>query len=184
MLNLGWDKIPKKHKTIYISLLIAGSIYIYYLYFLSPLWLDIQNKIQTINQKQEELNKAETIANKEAIIKGQLDNLKKELEIAKQVLPTEKEIEVILENLSKLAQNFGIKMNVFTPTQEGNKGEYMEVPIHIEGTGGFPSLGLFLSEITKLERLVKVINIKIVSKLEKKSSISFTLDLSTYRVSR
>ena len=64
------------------------------------------------------------------------------LELALRRLPNEKELPVLLTNMSSLGKKSGLEIRYFRPAEEINRGFYAEVPIHIEFVGRIGVIGV------------------------------------------
>jgi type IV pilus assembly protein PilO len=79
------------------------------------------------------------------------------------LLPREKEIPQLLKDISSLGRNAGLDFNTFKPEKESPKDFYQEIPITINVRGPYHNMGYFFDQVSKLERIVSVNNIKMVS---------------------
>ncbi len=86
--------------------------------------------------------------------------LKDELEIALRRLPNEKELPVLLTNMSSLGKKSGLEIRSFRPSQEINRGFYAEVPISIEFFGRYHEAGIFFDRLSRLSRIVNITELK------------------------
>ena len=83
------------------------------------------------------------------------------------VLPSE--IPVLLENLSKLAQDSGVKIVSLKPLEEANpvpragRGSYGRISVQISAIAGTHALGKFLSKLEGAATFVRVTDLRIVS---------------------
>lgn len=79
------------------------------------------------------------------------------------LLPRKKEIPQLLKDISSLGRNAGLDFNTFKPEKESPKDFYQEIPVTIDVRGPYHNMGYFLDQVSKLERIVSVNNIKMVS---------------------
>ncbi len=86
--------------------------------------------------------------------------LRAELEIALQRLPNEKELPVLLTNMSSLGKKSGLEIRSFRPSAEVNRGFYAEVPISIEFLGRYHEVGIFFDRLSRLSRIVNITSLK------------------------
>ena len=84
-------------------------------------------------------------------------------------LSREKEIPLLLENMSKMARASRVKILGVTPNikdfrEHGpGEGSYQEVPIAISAQAGYHDLGIFINKIEEGERFMQISDIKIKS---------------------
>ncbi len=86
--------------------------------------------------------------------------LRAELEIALRRLPNQKELPVLLTNMSSLAKKSGLEIRSFKPAAEVNRGFYAEVPISIEFLGRYHEAGIFFDRLSRLSRIINITELK------------------------
>ncbi len=93
------------------------------------------------------------------------ERLRKRLDVLKQQLPEEKEVSTLLKQVSDLCIRAGMKISLWKPEQRKlhTSGIVYEIPVKVELTGSYHSLGYFFSSLTKLNRIVNVSDIKLTS---------------------
>lgn len=82
--------------------------------------------------------------------------LQAELEQALQRLPNEKELAVLLTDISSLGKKSGLEIRSFRPGAEANRGFYAEVPIAIELYGSYHEVAVFFDRLSRLSRIVNI----------------------------
>ncbi len=108
------------------------------------------------------------------------ERLKQRLIELQQQLPEEKEVSNLLKQVSDLCIQSGMKIILWRPQTRKThpSGIVYEIPVNVELTGGYHSLGYFFSSLTKLERIVNISNIKLANPEAQKGyallKISFT----------
>ncbi len=91
--------------------------------------------------------------------------LRERLHKLKEQLPEEKEVSVLLKQISELGLRSGLDILLWKP--EGRsadpQGLYIEIPVSVKVVTGYHQLGDFLSHISRLSRLVNItdLNLKI-----------------------
>jgi type IV pilus assembly protein PilO len=119
-----------------------------------------------------------------------LAKFEKELEEAMAVfqesstlLPKEKEIPKLLKDISALGRNAGLDFLTFKPMADVPKDFYAEIPVTINVRGPYHNMGFFFDQVSKLERIVSVSNIKMSSPKKDGGEMLLNSDciLLTYR---
>ncbi len=122
-------------------------------------------EIVALSQKMSQLDK--DIAIGEAKVK-KLDALiaenallKKKLEKLKEQLPEEKEVSVLLKQISELGLQSGLEILLWKPESKKTQPEglYVEIPVKVEVLAEYHRLGVFFSHISRLPRLVNISDI-------------------------
>ncbi len=100
--------------------------------------------------------------------KKKIDAYKEKVNYYERRLPAEHQIPSLLENLSSMAKNSGIKILGITPIQISAKEQaaqrakvYKEIPIQVSAKSGYHELGTFLSNLERADRFMKVVDIEI-----------------------
>ena len=138
-----------------------------------------QEKVTITKQLQEVKVKAADLAQFE---KEMAEAEEKFLETAV-LLPKEKEIPKLLKDISALGQNAGLDFLTFKPLADIPKDFYAEIPISINVRGPYHNMGFFFDQVSKLERIVSVSNIKMSSPKKEGGEMLLNSDcqLVTYR---
>ncbi len=173
---------PRVKIFIAVILLILPIILFYFIYY-QPKASDIHN----LERKKSKSEKALALAKKKA---GNLEAFKKEAEAAQlefdikaALLPKEKEIPKLLKDISALGSNAGLEFISFKPLADRPKDFYAEIPVSIKVNGPYHNVGFFFDQISKLERIVSVTNVKMSGPKKEGGEMLLNSDcqLVTYR---
>jgi type IV pilus assembly protein PilO len=155
--------LERKVKILLAVLIFLLPVVLFYFLFFSPR----QDKLKGLEKQKTTL----TIEVKKA--KAAARNLKKyQDEVAEArirftqtaiVLPKKKEIPNLLRNISDLGKGAGLDFLSFKPGSEIPKDFYSEIPVDISIRGPYHNMGYFLDQVSKLDRIVTVNNIKMGS---------------------
>jgi type IV pilus assembly protein PilO len=119
-----------------------------------------------------------------------LEKFVKELEDAKVIfeetsalLPKDKEIPKLLTDISALGRSAGLEFLTFKPQPDVPKDFYAEIPITINVRGPYHNIGFFFDQVSKLERIVSVSNVKMSAPKKDGNEMLLNSDcvLVTYR---
>jgi len=105
---------------------------------------DKQKKAVNLHDYQEQLTQIETSLN----------------EMIRQ-LPSEEEVASLLVDISQTGLASGLKFKLFKPDTSIDKDFYSELPISIQVLGHYEELGMFISGLASLPRIVTIHNINI-----------------------
>jgi len=75
---------------------------------------------------------------------------------AEDLLPTDREVSDLLTQITQAGEQSGVTFELFKPGQVRSKDFYNENPVEVRVTAGFHQLGMFLSRLANLARLVNV----------------------------
>lgn len=112
----------------------------------------------------------------------QLAQIEASLEELIRQLPTEDELASLLIDISQTGLASGLKFTLFKPEAPVLKDFYSELPINIQVIGNYEQLGLFVSGVSSLPRIVTMHNITILPQdiKNKDSSLLMNALVRTY----
>jgi len=114
-----------------------------------------------IAESEEKVKTLDALIAENKILKARLAKLRKQL-------PQEKEVSVLLKQISELGLKSGLGIILWKPEPRKTdpEGLYVEIPVKVEVTTGYHQLGAFFSHISRLSRLVNISDIKLDVKKE------------------
>jgi len=138
-----------------------------------------QQKVTLAKEVQEVKRKAASLAQFEKELQ-EAENLFLESAV---LLPKEKEIPKLLKDISALGRNAGLDFLTFKPLADIPKDFYAEIPVTINVRGPYHNMGYFFDQVSKLERIVSVTNVKMSSPKKEGGEMLLNSDckLVTYR---
>jgi type IV pilus assembly protein PilO len=119
-------------------------------------------------QKKEEGLK-ETYLNKKGLAinlpayKLQMDEMHQAFGTLLRQLPNKTEVPNLLVDITQAGLGRGLNFVLFKPEKERPKEFYAELPINIKVTGGYHELGMFVTDLAALPRIVTIGNIDIIA---------------------
>jgi type IV pilus assembly protein PilO len=147
----SWPKLAKNILILFIFLLIGGAGY--YMFIADSIkQLDISKK-QEIELKNQFEIKASQASNLVAY-RDQMVQLEDMLKNQLKQLPNKNEVAGLLDDISYIATNNGLKLIKINWEPEIQKDFYTELPMRIDLSGKYEQLGQFSADIAKLPRIV------------------------------
>lgn len=118
------------------------------------------DELEALEKEEANLKSAFEVKQKKAInlpdYRAQLDQIEASLgEMLKQ-MPTKAEVASLLVDISQTGLASGLEFKLFQPNPEVRKEFYSELPINIQVVGKYEELGLFVSGLASLPRIVTV----------------------------
>lgn len=144
-------------------------------------------EITELNNKkagiEEEVRKVEAIAKQLDKHRAEMQAVEEQFKAAALLLPEQQEIPSLLTNISGQGTNSGLEFLSFQPKGEVPKEFYAEIPVDIAVNGPYHSVGVFLDKISKLPRIVSVVNLNMgtPTQVGKEMFLNSTFNLVTYR---
>lgn len=131
-------------------------------------YFDTQNQLASLDsakQKEHELKRDFEAKQKKAVnfqdYKDQLTQIETSLDEMIRQMPTEEEVASLLVDISQTGLASGLEFKLFKPDAPIVKDFYSELPISIQVIGKFEELGLFVSGLASLPRIVTVHDVNI-----------------------
>ncbi len=184
MINLSevnWDfnvagswPLPIKIATIVLVSIFVAGVGIYYI------TIDQLNELDQFEIKETELKKSFKNKQKKAInlvdYREQLTQIEVSLgEMIKQ-MPTQAEVANLLIDISQTGLASGLEFRLFKPAATIRKDFDSELPIDLKVIGKYEEIGLFVSGLASLPRIVTVHNVAISPNKESKDKDSKSKD--------
>jgi type IV pilus assembly protein PilO len=165
------QKIPSKTRLYGFGafIVIAGVLFIYFVHI--PMTTQI-------NQLEKDISKLQaTIAENDAKIKkldelrAEVKTLQEQLRQLTEQLPPGSEVSGLLRQIQNLISQSGLTLQLWRPDKRRThpSGLYEEIPITLEISGGYHDLALFFDRVSKMTRIVNMLNLKMGGAVMNKS---------------
>jgi type IV pilus assembly protein PilO len=151
--------LDKKFKWIIAVILFLLPGVLFYFFLFQPQQVKTSQLTTRRATLTEELKKAKAKAANRGKLQAELKVIEERFAEAALLLPKEKEIPALLTNISALGRGVGLDFLTFKPQQDVPRDFYSEIPVDIQVRGPYHSMGAFLDQVSKLNRIVTVSNI-------------------------
>lgn len=155
----AWPRPIKIITVLIICSFVAGA-WIYYD------TLDQLTELEGFEKKEQELRLIFENKQKKAVnlqdYRDQLQQIETSLGEMLRQMPTKAEVASLLVDISQTGLASGLEFRLFKSAGEIRKEFYSELPINIQVIGKFEELGLFVSGLASLPRIVTVHNVNIM----------------------
>lgn len=129
-------------------------------------WFDWRSGMETLDaakQKETELRsvfvtKKNQAINLEAYTK-QLADIEQAFGALLKQLPNKQEMDALITDVNQAGLGRGLQFDLFKPEAETVSEFYAETPIRVKVTGGYHDVAAFVSDVSKLSRIVTLQNI-------------------------
>ncbi len=115
----------------------------------------IQTKIRENDEKIRKLDE----------LKAEVKSLEQRLQLLTAQLPPETEVSGLLRQIQNLVSQSGLSLKLWRPDKRRAhpSGLYEEIPINMDLTGGYNDVALFFDRVSKLTRIVNMLNLRMGS---------------------
>ena len=161
-------KDPQVQKSMVIGMFLAIIAYVYFFTSFMPfLYKPRAAKEESLKREYDkvstELEKArKTVGNLEAL-ETEYNRLHEKWVAALKLLPEEDEIAGLLRKITMAGNQPGVNFTLFEPKRRIRKDFFAENPINIRVKGRYHQVGIFLSKVANLDRIVNVSDMEISS---------------------
>lgn len=149
-------------------------------------WFDWRGGMETLDaakQKETELRSVFTTKKNQAInleaYKKQLADIEQAFGALLKQLPNKQEMDALITDVNQAGLGRGLQFDLFKPQVETVSEFYAETPINVKVTGGYHDIAAFVSDVSKLSRIVTLQNIALVP--AKDGVLNMDAVVKTYR---
>jgi len=132
---------------------------------------------------QRKLSEVRSIAANIAAFEAEITQLEAQLAVALRQLPNEKQLEVLLADISNLGKTAGVEIKSFKRENEQVRDFYAEVPISVKIEGNFHEIAKFFDSIGRLPRIVNLgaLDMKVANASATETRLVVTGTATTFR---
>jgi type IV pilus assembly protein PilO len=161
-------KDPNVQRILLIVVIVVVASYLYFGTELLPFFYQVRKaKIEAMEQEygklSADLEKARQMVGKLAELEAEYDRLHEQWLSAQELLPVEQEMPDLLRQVTTAGVRAGVEFMLFQPTAAEIREDYKAYPVKIRVRGGYHQLGIFLSRLANLERMVNVSHLDVKS---------------------
>ena len=165
-------KDPQVQKSIIIGILLVMVGYVYFFtsflpFFFQPKRAEIASLQSEYDKMSAELEKARRMVGNLKTLEMEYQRLHDKWVAAQSLLPLEKEVAKLLRKVTRAGNQAGVDFLLFEPQVPVQKEFITENPVKIKVQGQYHQLGIFLSKVANLDRIVNVSNLHIQAVDEK-----------------
>jgi len=175
--------MKSKIKIAIVCTIILIPLAVFYFTFFQPNTKIIKSLESQKTSLQQKLKEVKRKAANLAKFEKELEEADAVFQATAVLLPNGKEIPQLLKDISSLGRTAGLDFLTFKPLADIPKDFYAEIPITINVRGPYHNMGFFFDQISKLERIVTVSNVKMGAPKREDGEMVLNSDckLVTYR---
>ena len=173
-----------RERMLIIAFALIFLLFLDVVLWLLPVTRSLVESIPSLTTLASELEGLKNDQNNRDLIKKKSETTIKELADDEDRLGASSQLSSLLENLSAMALESGIKITSLKPieTTTPETGKlYVAVPIQIDATAGFHQLGAFLERLETGKTFFKITDIKVTASTTTDRKHSVEMMLETYR---
>jgi len=164
--------LPKNQRDqamVLVSIIGLALVGLYWMYVFSPR----QTELVTLEARVDTLETRNAVARKELAagavdqVKAEAERYQRDLEVMRQLVPTGNEVPALLEQVSTAARRVGLDIATVEPAPVIEGDEFDTYRYKLSVSGGYHSLGEFLTNVGSLTRIVAPINLALAPAAQK-----------------
>src|SRR4051812_6760009 len=154
---------PRDRNLVVLGVLAIGIAGGYWYQFWSPTNLELNavdahvESLQSVNQHA----KAELAQGKTSELRAETDKFERDLNVMRELVPTANEVPVLLEQVSTAARRVGLDISDVQPLPQLSGDQYDAYKYRMSVRGDFHQIGVFLTNVGTLQRIVAPINVSL-----------------------
>jgi type IV pilus assembly protein PilO len=167
---------------IAVSLLLLPLILFFFVFF-QPNNKKISSLSTQRTSLDQKLKEVKTKLQNRSKLQRELDDTLAIFEETSKLLPKDQEIPKLFADISSLGKISGLDFLTFKPQTDIPKDFYAEIPVDIDVIGPYHNVGFFFDQVSRLDRIVSVSNVKMTSPKKEGSEmlLNSNCKLVTYR---
>jgi type IV pilus assembly protein PilO len=146
-------------------------------------WRGGMQELEAAKQKETELRGVFTTKKNQAVnleaYKKQLADIEQAFGALLKQLPNKQEMDALITDVNQAGLGRGLQFELFKPEAETVSEFYAETPINVKVSGGYHDIAAFVSDVSKLSRIVTLQNIAMEP--TKDAGLNMNAVIKTYR---
>jgi type IV pilus assembly protein PilO len=182
-INDKYIPLEQRTKIAIVAAILLLPIVAFYFAYYQPKSETIATLTGQTEQLKQQVQEAKAKAANKEKFEQELAEAQLKFDETSVLLPKDSEIPKLLKDISSLGRNAGLDFLTFKPLADVPKDFYAELPVTINVRGPYHNMGFFFDQVSKLERIVSVTNIKMSSPKKEGGEMLLSSDckLVTYR---
>ena len=173
------QKIPTKTRAIAFFVIIGVAVVLFIWQVHIPKTNEIRSLEAEITQLQAKIRENDAKIKKLDQLRAEVRSLQERLKVLTEQLPPESEVSGLLRQIQGLVNKAGLSLKLWRPDKRRAhaSGMYEEIPISLKLTGGYHNVALFFDSVSKLTRIVNMLNVKMDQpKLGRSGTMEINID--------
>jgi type IV pilus assembly protein PilO len=173
------QKIPTKTRAIAFFAIIILAVVLFIWQVHIPKTNEIRSLEAEITQLQAKIRENDAKIKKLDQLRAEVRSLQERLKVLTEQLPPESEVSGLLRQIQGLVNKAGLSLKLWRPDRRRAhaSGMYEEIPISLKLTGGYHNVAMFFDSVSKLTRIVNMLNVKMDQpKLGRSGTMEINID--------
>lgn len=173
-----WPSMPRNLLLVVVAGLVVGGLWY--------AWLsDLRTQLEAEKARETQLRAEYTQKLGQAVnldaLKDQLEQVRQFVAQLEKQLPSKAEMDALLSDINQAGLGRSLQFELFRPGQVVIRDYYAEVPISVRVTGSYHDIGMFVSDISHLSRIVTINNISLAPVQNRNDLLTMDATAKTFR---
>jgi len=173
-----WPDLPRRLLLSVVAVLVVVALWY--------VWLsDLSTQLESEQRREVELRAEYTQKLGQAVnldlLKAQLDQVRQYVKQLEKQLPSKAEMDALLSDINQAGLGRGLQFELFRPGKEEIRDYYAELPITVRISGPYHDVGMFVSDIAHLSRIVTLNSLTLLPVQGKSGGMSMDATAKTFR---
>jgi type IV pilus assembly protein PilO len=167
------QKIPNKTRYIGFGVVIGLAVCAFIYFFYIPMNTQIKQLDKELRDLQATIAQNDARIKKLDELRAEVKSLQERLKVLTEQLPPGSEVSGLLRQLQNLVSQSGLTLKLWRPSKQRthSSGLYEEIPITMELTGGYHDTARFLDQVSKMTRIVNMLNLSMTGATMNKAGV-------------
>ncbi|MGK0358440.1 MAG: type IV pilus assembly protein PilO [Bradymonadia bacterium] len=157
------SSIPLSQKVLLLIIVLAGIGAAWYFLMYEEVQANIKTETRKVKTLQDELAKEQDTKRNLDRYKKEIVELRREREDMRRSLPESAEIADLLQQIHSEAKTSGLEISRWESDTTTRESLYVRIPVNIKLTGTFQQISTFYYSLARLQRIVNIEDIELVS---------------------
>lgn len=157
------SSVPMSQKVLLLIIVLAGIGAAWYFLMYEELQVNITTETAKVKTLQEDLAREQDIKRNLDRYKKEIVELRREREDMRRSLPESAEIADLLQQIHSEAKTSGLEISRWESDKTTRESLYVRIPVNIKLTGTFQQIATFYLNLARLQRIVNIEDIDLVS---------------------
>lgn len=173
-----WPAMPRRLLLIVVALAVLVGLWYAVL-------SGMRTQLETERQREAQLrtefsSKAAQAANLDAL-RAQLEQVRLYVSQLERQLPSRAEMDALLSDINQAGIGRGLQFELFRPGQVELRDHYAELPIAVRVIGSYHDIGMFVSDVAHLSRIVILHNLSLAPAPNRPEVLTMDATAKTFR---
>lgn len=172
------QKIPSKTRVIVFAVAVVVIAVVFVRMYYIPMNAQIRQLQKDVAELQAKVQENDLKIQKLDELKAEVKTLQARLKLMTEQLPPGSEVSGLLRQIQNLVNQSGLVLKLWRPDKRKthSSGLYEEIPINMELDGGYHNLGVFIDRVSKLTRIVNILDLRLgTAKIEKSGGLNIKI---------